>query len=78
MAKRVTAYITGLVGDEGPAFATRADNDERVYIPAALRKHMEPGDMDEVELVIVKNKNEGTPTPWFAIRGVVIDEEDAA
>lgn len=73
MAQRVYCIVTNVTS--GAAFAVREDNDECVYIPAAINHTFELEDMDRIRAIIVKNTRNPSSTPWLASRVTLVDDE---
>lgn len=75
MAERVTCYVHQIL-PKGDTFATRQDNDEAVYISAKASRKAELQTLDQIEALVVRNRNQPSKTPWFALRVELLEEEE--
>lgn len=67
MALKATVIVTNSVEGRG-AYAIRADNDERVYIPHSMTDKTELEEFDEVLAILVTNPKPTEGVPWMAIK----------
>jgi len=72
MAEKVSGFVVSVV-DDGPAFAIRSDTDESVFIDRNCVDEMDIEEMDEVEMILIRNTAQPDKTPWYAKRLRVID-----
>lgn len=55
--------------------AIRASTDETVFIPASVIKKLDLAEMDEIEAILVKPRdNQTVTTDWTCIKAVLLDE----
>lgn len=73
MAVKASCFVT-TCNNEGPAFAVRADNDEAVYIPAAIADALELSELDEIEAVMVRS--EKGSTAWRVVRARITEASE--
>lgn len=73
--KRITGIITNQL-DSGSAFALADDTDEQVFIRSIIAKRVALEVGDEVEMVVVPNANNSNGScPWFALRVIILQDD---
>lgn len=74
MAIKARCIVTNSVEGRG-AYAIRADNDEKVYVPHGMTDRTELEEFDEVLAILVANPKGTDQIPWMAIKVKRLGEE---